>query len=136
MSQGEWRACYYSGGLTGCITSIGLFFLFLVGFAYTHPGRTPPGQLLPALGLFAVFGVMGLYSAWQMSRARVLWNDHEIRSRGVIIPWEELQGANFLGAAQAYQLTGAKGQKIWIYQAMTGFPEFWKKVEELLALTD
>ncbi|MBX3170059.1 MAG: hypothetical protein KF760_21825 [Candidatus Eremiobacteraeota bacterium] len=135
LVEGEWQVCQYSGGLMGCVSVIGLLFLFLVGFAYTHPGRTPAGQMLPALVLFAFFGVMGLYSAWQMGRARILWSDREIRSRGVIIPWEELQGANFLRAAQAFQLTGVNGQKIWVYQAMNGFPELWKKVEEFLAPT-
>ncbi len=135
LREGEWKVCQYSGGLTGCVSVIGLLFLALVGFAYTHPGSTPAGQLLPALGLFAFFGVMGLYSAWQMSRARILWNDREIRCRGVSIAWGELQGANLLGAAQAFQLTGANGQKIWVYQAMSGFPELWKKVEEFLAPT-
>lgn len=133
LVEGEWQVCQYSGGLSGCVSGIGLLFLALVGFAYTHPGRTPPGQMLPALALFGFFGVMGLYSAWQMGRARILWNDREVRSKGVSIPWAELQGANFLGAAQAFQLHGANGQKIWVYQAMSGFPELWKKVEEFLA---
>ena len=133
LVEGEWQVCQYSGGLIGCVAVVGVLFLTLVGFAYTHPGRTPAGQMLPALALFGCFGVLGCCCAWQMGRARILLNDREVRSRGISIPWEELQEANFLGAAQAFQLTGVKGQKIWVYQAMAGFPELWKKVEEFLA---
>ncbi|MBN9419228.1 hypothetical protein ABS71_17115 [bacterium SCN 62-11] len=136
LVEGEWQVCSYSGGLVGCVSFVGVLFWLLVGFAYTHPGTTKPGQMLPALGLFSIFGLMGFYSAWQMSRTRVLWNHREFRSRGVRIPWEELEGASFSGTAQAFRLTGVKGQIIWVYQAMTGFPEFWKKAEEYLTRTD
>jgi hypothetical protein len=133
LNEGEWRVCDYSGGLVGCVTFVGVLFWGLVAFAYTHPGRTPAGQMMPALGLFSFFGLMGFYTAWQMSRTRVLWNDREFRWRSVRIPWEELEGASFSGAAQAFRLQGVNGQVIWVYQAMTGFPEFWKKAEEYLA---
>ncbi|MBS2040087.1 hypothetical protein JST97_34185 [bacterium] len=132
-SEGEWRVCEYSGGLVGCVSLCGVLFLFLSVFAYSHPGSTPASQLTLALGFFALMGLLGLYTAWQMGRSRVLWNDREICSKGVRISWQELEGANFLAAAQGYQLVGPEGKKIWVYQAMNGFPEFWAKVEEFLS---
>ncbi|MFN8609762.1 MAG: hypothetical protein U0931_19640 [Vulcanimicrobiota bacterium] len=132
-SQGDWKVCEYSGGLVGCVSLCGLLFLLMMGFAYSHPGSTPAGQLKLALGFFGLMGLLGLFSAWQMGRSRVLWNDQEIRCKGVSISWAQLQGANFLAAAQGYQLVGTQGEKIWVYQAMNGFPEFWARVEQLLS---
>lgn len=131
--QGQWNVCEYSGGLVGCVSLCGVLFLLMAAFAHSHPGSTPASQLKWALGFFVLMGMMGIYSAWQMSRSRVFWNDEEIRCQKTRITWEELEGANFLAAAQGYQLKGTQGQKIWVYQAMNGFPEFWAKVEELLS---
>jgi len=129
--DGQWNVAQYGSGMRAAMLICGLFFAGLAGFAYTHPGRTPPGQIMPAVGLFTLFGLGGFYTAALMTRSRLLWNDQEVRGQGQSLAWDDLEEVGFVASAQAYQLRFKNGGKIWLYKAMQGFPELWQHLKIL-----
>lgn len=119
--------------LAGAVLAFGLFLEFRSSLF--RGGTTDWVEWSIIVALMLLFGFLNYLVFFY----RLRWNEHFIETRHPLggtrlIPWEDIVPFSHIALADSHYVKAKRGGRIWFFEIMVGFDDFWDEIDERVAL--